>query len=127
MKAALALSVIRTAYRRRAAATREGRYNRDMAKPSIELDQVGVDHRVMQISCLALIERTMGKAREQEDPPKLQDKLKAMSDEELAEHAIALFVAGGMSERVARAWVQRQLRGALPAPEGEPEVVPPSD
>jgi hypothetical protein len=30
----------------------------------IPLERVDVDHRVMQISCLALVERTMGKARE---------------------------------------------------------------
>ena len=30
----------------------------------IPLEKVDVDHRVMQISCFALVERTMGKARE---------------------------------------------------------------
>jgi hypothetical protein len=29
----------------------------------IPLEEVDIDHRVMQISCLALVERTMGKAQ----------------------------------------------------------------
>jgi hypothetical protein len=38
----------------------------------IPLEEVDIDHRVMQISCLALIERTMGKAQ-QYDPAKDPD------------------------------------------------------
>src|SRR5215472_8188557 len=38
----------------------------------IPLGEVDIDHRVMQISCLALVERTMGKAQEY-DPAKDPD------------------------------------------------------
>jgi hypothetical protein len=50
-----------------------------------------------------LLDRAWGRPKEQEDPPPLAPQLKKMSDAELAEHAVEIFVAGGMSEKTAPA------------------------
>jgi hypothetical protein len=75
----------------------------------IPLEMVEVDHRVMQIACLALIERTMGKPREMpEKSPR--EELAEMSDEELALHTARLLTSSGMSERAAAAFTRRALK-----------------
>jgi len=62
----------------------------------IPLGEVDIDHRVMQISCLALVERTMGKAQEYDpakDPdakPKLKFDPRLYTPRELEQLEMAL-------------------------------------
>jgi hypothetical protein len=75
----------------------------------IPLEKVDVDHRVMQIACLALIERTMGKPREMPDkPPK--EVLADMTDEELATHTADLLIEGGMPRATAIRFLRTSLK-----------------
>jgi hypothetical protein len=75
----------------------------------IPLEQVDVDHRVMQIACLALIERTMGKPREMSEKPP-QEVLADMTDEELAAHTANLLIEGGMARSTAMKFLRTSLK-----------------
>jgi hypothetical protein len=75
----------------------------------IPLEKVDVDHRVMQISCLALVERTMGKAKEMPDKPQ-REVLAEMSDEEVALHTAELLIESGMPRATALGFVRRSLK-----------------
>jgi hypothetical protein len=78
----------------------------------IPLERVDVDHRVMQISCLALVERTIGKAREydpaSEKPTTPEFNPRAYSPEQL-----------DVIERTLHLLVN-------PPTPAEPEVIPPA-
>ena len=79
------------------------------------------DERVRSVCAMAVLDR--GGVRGFDFDPKTEEgaNLKRMSDEELGEQMMSVLVAGGMLERTAQAWVNRQMQGIS----GEPEIIPP--
>jgi hypothetical protein len=71
------------------------------------------DERVSVVACNAILDRALGKAREQ---PQESTSPEGMSDQELEDRIVQYLVQGGLSERKAREVVRAQREAASSSP-----------